>query len=136
MLSQGPSLQMKYMFGLKAGNPQVFHVDEHKVVYPAGHNIITYNIEDKLMQYYPSLENTTAITCVAISPQRRYLAVAENAEKAVCIIYDTQTQRRKKTLSNPDCESEEYVAMAFAPGHEHKYLVTVSGGPDWMLTYW
>ena len=82
---------MKYIFGLKATNPQVFHVDEHKVVYPAGHNVVTYNIEDKLMQYYPSLETTTEITHMSISPTRRYLAVCEKAKKATCNVYDTHS---------------------------------------------
>jgi hypothetical protein len=80
---------MKYLFGLQQGNPQVFHVDELKVVYPAGHNVVTYNVEDRTMAYYPGDESSIEITVMAISPMRRYLAVGEKADNAVCVIYDT-----------------------------------------------
>ena len=39
-------------------------------------------------------------------------------------------------MSTPDCQSKEYVSMAFAPGQENKYLITMGGPPDWVLVYW
>ena len=49
MASSGTSIQLKHIFGMKTDTPQLFHVEEHKVVYPAGHNIVSYNTEDKIM---------------------------------------------------------------------------------------
>ena len=54
----------------------------------------------------------------------------------MCSIYDTQTQRRKKFFNNADSNAEEFLASAFVPFNEHKYLVTVSGAPDYELVYW
>ena len=53
MSNSGPSLQLKWLYGLKQDNPQIYYLDEHKVVYVAGHNIVTYNVEDKTMLYLP-----------------------------------------------------------------------------------
>ena len=44
--------------------------------------------------------------------------------------------RRKQILRPEGIQATEFVAMAFASGAEHKYLVTVSGAPDWELTFW
>jgi hypothetical protein len=55
---------------------QVFHTDEHKVVYPAGLNIVSYNTVDCAMEFFSTLEESLEITCLAVSPLRRYLAVS------------------------------------------------------------
>ena len=44
--------------------------------------------------------------------------------------------RRKKTLTTTDCMSSEYISIAFATGSESKYLISMGGGPDWILIYW
>lgn len=137
MLGAAPSIQTKYIFGLKADtNGSVFHIDEQKIIYTAGHNVVIYNTEDKLMQFFPGLDISLGITSIALSPLRRHLAVAERAEPAVVIVYDTHTQRKKRMMSTPDVISTEYVSMAFAPGQENKYLITMGGAPDWQLVYW
>lgn len=111
-------------------------MDEHKLIYTAGHNVVIYNAEDKHMQFFPGLEVTVAITCVTLSPLRRHLAVAEKAEPAIIVVYDTHTQRKKKKMSTPDSISPEIVSMAFAPGQENKFLISMGGAPDWTLIYW
>ena len=62
--------------------------------------------------------------------------MAEKGETATVFVYDTSTQLKKNSLSTPNVESQEYVSMAFAPGQEYKFLITLSGAPDYTLVYW
>ncbi|CAL8096630.1 unnamed protein product [Calicophoron daubneyi] len=75
------------------------------------------------------------MTAMAISPNRRYVALAEKtAEKPVITIYDLQALRKKKTISSPDVHSNEFVSIAFSP--DSKYLAAQGSQPDWTLVYW
>jgi WD40 repeat protein len=136
-MSSNTSIQIKCIFGLKPDTEGgVIHVEEHKILYTAGHNVVLYNTEDKTMYFFSGQEGTLGITSVALSPLKRYLAVAERAERALVTVYDVHTQRKKKQFNTTDCNSTEYVSMSFAPGQENKYLITMGGAPDWTLVYW
>lgn len=66
------------------------------------------------MKFLPGTEGTTRITCYAISPLKRYLAVAEEAERAVVFVYDIEKpNRRRKILTQADSLSASYVSIAF-----------------------
>ena len=137
MLGSTSSIQIKHIFGFKPDTKgSVFHVDDTKIIYTAGHNVVIYSKEDHLMQFFPGLDVSQEITSIVISPLRRHLAVAEKAEPAVITVYDTHTQRKKRMMNTPDCQSNQYVSMAFAPGQENKYLIAMGGPPDWTLVYW
>ena len=76
-----------------------------------------------------------------MSPQKKYLAVCEKAERARCTIYDIQTQRKKKDM--PDSEADisdysarEFVSCCFSPKNEKQHLITLTGEPDWLLLFW
>jgi hypothetical protein len=45
-----------------------------------------------------------------------------------------QLTQQALTLSEDDGQTQEFVAMAFAP--DSKYLVTVGSSPDCMLHFW
>lgn len=137
MIVTPQSIQTKHIFGLKADtNGTVFHIDEQKVIYSAGHNVVIYSPEEKLQQFFPGLGISLGITAITLSPLRRHLAVAEKAEPAVIVVYDTHTQRKKRQMSTQDVQSTEYISLAFAPGQENKYLISLGGPPDWMLVFW
>jgi hypothetical protein len=123
------------VFGFKADvSGAICH--SHKVVYAAGNYVVTYNTEDRLMQFYSGSETTLGITCLELSPLKGYLAVAEKGEPAIVRVFDTHTQRKKKDLISEDVAVREYVAISFAPGQENKFLITLGGAPDWSLIYW
>lgn len=73
---------------------------------------------------------------LAISPNKRYLAVSERGERAIITIYDLQHEqcRKRKALTGGDLAVTEFVSMAFSP--DCKYFVAQSAGPDWVLFYW
>ncbi|XP_071508423.1 cilia- and flagella-associated protein 57-like [Diadema antillarum] len=128
--------QPRHVFGLKgdvSGN--ISYVDEQTVVYPCGSNIILYNIDQKTQRFIPGSDKSSGFTATCVSPNRRYIAVAEKgAEKAMITIYDLHSLRKRKALSSTDIQSNEVVSMAFSP--DSKYLIAQGGRPDWTLVYW
>ena len=125
------TIQTKHIFGCKGDIPNaVYHIDEHRVVYSAGHNIVIYSIEDRQMQFLPGLEGSLGITSVTLCPKHRFLAVAERAERAIIFVYDMGKQRKKRALVTSDCLSQEYISLSFAPKQEKKFLISLGGPPD------
>ena len=71
---------------------------------------------------------------MAIAPNKKYMAVAERADKAMITIYDLHTLKRRKVLQTGECGSEAYVSLAFSP--DGKMLAAQGGAPEWNLVLW
>ena len=137
--SNSVSVQMKHIFGCKSDiTNAIFQVDEHRIIYPAGHNVVVYHNDDQPMEFYPAHEGSFGITAMNICPTRKFLAVAERAERAVITVYEITSKqlRKKKIIATSDCLSQEYVSLAFAPKNERKILISLGGASDWTLVYW
>ena len=130
-----PTVIPKYSFGLKGDvSNNISYLDEQTIIYPAGSNLIIYNVDQKTQKFISS-SGADCITAMAVSPNKRYVATAEkNGEKASIAIFDMTTQRKRKTLTPGEENSQSYVSLAFSP--DSKYLVSQAGAPDWMVTYW
>ncbi|GFR57789.1 cilia- and flagella-associated protein 57-like [Elysia marginata] len=127
--------QARHIFGLKPGvSGNICYHDEQTIVYPAGSNCILYNIDQKVQRFIPGTDKSEGMTALAVSPNRRYVAIAEKGEKPTITIYDLHSLRKKKVLSSPEVQSGEYISLAFSP--DSKYLVAQGGKPDWTLLYW
>ena len=122
-----------------------------QVVYPAGHNIILFHIEDRTQKVYPCIEGSEGITAMAIAHNRRTLAVAERSERTpLCTIYkidddrseaeDRKTdgkvlKKRKVICSTEISQHKSFVSMAFCPKND-KLLVTLSSEPEQTVYMW
>ncbi|XP_025110126.1 cilia- and flagella-associated protein 57-like [Pomacea canaliculata] len=127
--------QAKYIFGLKPGvSGNICYHDEQTIVYPAGSNCILYNIDQKAQKFIPGSEKSDGMTALAVSPNRRYVAIAEKGEKPIITVYDLHSLRKRKVLSSPEVPTGEYISLAFSP--DSKYLIAQGGQPDWTLLYW
>ncbi|XP_058246896.1 cilia- and flagella-associated protein 57-like [Hemibagrus wyckioides] len=75
------------------------------------------------------------IQVLAISPDRRYLAVSESGVQGISV-YDLQSEQctRVKVLMAQGFGVLQFVCMAFSA--DSKYLLCQSGGPEWTLFYW
>lgn len=74
---------------------------------------------------------------LAISANRRYLAVSERAEKATIAVLDLHHEpgkKKRKVLTAGDVPVEEFTCMAFSP--DSKYLIGQTGAPEWTLIFW
>mmetsp|Transcript_127451 Transcript_127451/g.360642 ORF Transcript_127451/g.360642 Transcript_127451/m.360642 type:complete len:1250 (-) Transcript_127451:139-3888(-) len=131
------SLVHRHVFGLKNGVKGTVHfAEEAHVIYPAGHNTLLYLSDQKTQRVFPGTEGGAGITCLAVSPNRKFLAVCERfQERAICSIFDINSgKRRRGTLSYGDCDAREFVCAAFSA--ENKFLITQGGPPDWTLVLW
>ncbi|ETK90168.1 hypothetical protein L915_06001 [Phytophthora nicotianae] len=134
--SSAPGLIHRHFFGLKGSvHNNVAFAEESVLVYPCGHNVIIYNLESKEQQFIHGVETTgRGITALAVAPNKRYVAVAEQAERAVVHIHDLNTLRRRRTLTLSDGLADTFVWVAFSG--DSKYCVTQGGAPDWVLSLW
>lgn len=123
------------VFGLdgKAADNVCF-LDEQTVVYPAGCTLVIYNSANHEQRFISGTEGCRGFSAMAVSPNRRYVAVAEIRDTPSISVFDLHTLKRRKTLSHVESQCTEFVSLAFSP--DSKYLVSVGGAPDWNLLYW
>lgn len=128
--------QIKQIIGIRANVTNcITYQDEQTIVYPAGANVVVYNIDQKTQKFIPNSEKSTGLTTMCVSQNKRYIAIAEKiSEKPIVSIYDLHTLRKKKTLTILDTQSSEILSMSFSP--DSKHLITQTAAPDWSLYYW
>ena len=73
------------------------------------------------------VDGTQGITAMAVSPNKKYLAICEKAERAVCIIYEVNTLKRRRILTTDDSDAQEFIDVKFAYSEEKltNYLFTL-----------
>ncbi|EGR33091.1 WD repeat protein [Ichthyophthirius multifiliis] len=141
-------VQLKYVFGMNPNikNSLLFH-DEERIIYPAGYNIVLYDLQDKSQHYYQGTNEYRGISCVCLSPLKRYLALGvkgQGNEKPGIILFDTFTQKRRKNLGfgqSPQLEYyniKQWISVAFPnQNQETRYIYSLSGGGgDHILCWW
>ncbi|XP_032884753.1 cilia- and flagella-associated protein 57 [Amblyraja radiata] len=132
-----PIVQAHHIFGFHGSVANsVLYFDDQSIIYPSGSGCVRYNVDQKWQKFVTGSEKSQEILALALSPNRRYLAISEKGEKATVSIYDIQHEqsRKRKSLSVNDLQAQEFVSIAFSP--DSKYLVVQSGQPDWTLIYW
>ncbi|XP_042299839.1 cilia- and flagella-associated protein 57-like, partial [Sceloporus undulatus] len=111
--------------------------DEQIVVYPAGNSCVKYHIEQKWQKFIPGSEKSQGMLALAISPNRRYLAISETLQdKPTITIYELSSVpcKKRKVLNTFDFPVLEFISLGFSP--DSKYLVAQTGPPDSNLAYW
>ena len=128
------TVQTRFAYGLRSdvfGN--VNFLDEQNIVYPVGSNIVIYNIDQKSQRFIPSSPTSQGPSCLAVSPNRRYLAIAEKgAERGQIVIHDLVTNK-KKLLQYKDMQSRSFISLSFSS--DSKYLASLTDKPDQVLCH-
>ena len=123
------TVQTRFAYGLRSdvfGN--VNFLDEQNVIYPVGSNIVIYNIDQKTQRFIPSSPTSLGPSCLAVSPNRRYLAIAEKGtERGQIVIHDLVTNK-KKLLQYKDMQSQSFISLSFSS--DSKYLASLTDKPD------
>lgn len=95
------------VFGFRGDvSDNIGYTDEGAIVYPAGHNVVLYAPDTKTQRLIPGTLESEGITAICVSSNKRLLAVAERAEKAMITVYDLQTLKRRKVLVSADAGSK------------------------------
>lgn len=128
----------KFAFGIN-GNMRnsIFFLDDQRIIYPCGHNVVILTIgDDKTQEYIPCIEGSEGITAMALSSNKSYLAVCERSEKALCCIYAVNTKKRRKIICSDNLNDREFISVAFSHQNEKGHLVTLTGGQEGMVILW
>ncbi|PRP75547.1 WD repeat-containing protein 65 [Planoprotostelium fungivorum] len=136
-----------HCFGLKGDvQDNIWYFDDNIAVFPVGDNVVVYDVVRKTQKFINggaiggTVEGGTSeplegITAMCISPNKRYVAVAEKGTtQAFVSIYDLFTLRKKKVISTRDCGSKHFVCMNFSP--DSKYLITQGAEPESGCFFW
>ena len=90
----------------------MYLIEENKLLYTAGHNVVISSTTEKNQYFLPGQEGTEKITAITVSASKRYLAICERTTKieggGLCTIYDINSQKKEKTLPDPDADNCEY----------------------------
>lgn len=80
------TVEPRFCFGIKGElRNNIYFLDDQRIIYPCGHNIVILSIgDDKVQEYIPGIEGSEGITALSLSHQKNYLAVCERSERAVC----------------------------------------------------
>jgi len=147
-LPQNQILSLRNVFGLNSKvKNNIWYINETTVVYPSGRCLV-FHQSNGVRKIRTGSENTEGISALCLSPNRKYLAVAEKTEGLSATVkisdvkknppsiklYETAQYTVKKTISHPITGSHEFVCIAFSL--DGKYLVAQGGGPEYNLVLW
>lgn len=130
-----PALSPAHVFGLKSCQTEnLAFIDENVIVFSAGCNFVTENIETKTQKLTPISDHGEGISCLSVSPDKSLLAVSEKGKKPTITIHDSRTLRKKKSIQAQEgIVANEFISMSFST--ESRYIAAQSSGPEWLLHY-
>ena len=137
-LSFRETIGIKHVFGYRTDfkSSILLHWDNSSIIYPAGNVIVIDNNENKPQKFIHCDLGTRGISCMCLSPSRRFLAFGEIAEPPIIVVYDLKYDKRVKTLQSFDVkQSSTIVSIDFSRTAEHKYLIALSGAPEYQLLH-
>lgn len=91
--------------------------------------MVVEHLTSGTQEFLPGSPESDGITCLAMSPSKRYLAVAEHNKTGTVLIYDLTSMKRRKMLAVTEVGSREYVSLSFSP--DEKFLLAQGGAPEW-----
>jgi len=72
------SLIPHYIFGVKSSiKNSLFFIDETTVIYPAGHNLVFWSLDQKTQRIISGTPDSDGISAIALTPNKRQVAIAE-----------------------------------------------------------
>ena len=129
------TLNKRHAFGIKSDVHGCIHwLDENTLAYPVGRNVVMHNVQSNAQKFFLTSEKTDSITAIALSPNKKFIAIAESGEHPQIQIVDTNTRKRRKVLNVTDLGSDRFVCLQFSADGRH--LATQGGAPQWNLLYW
>lgn len=129
------SLNKRHAFGIKSDVHGCLNwLDDHTLIYPVGRNVVMHNVQSNAQKFFLTSEKAESISAIALSPNKKFIAIAESGEHPQIQIVDTTTRKRRKVLTVTDLGSDRFVAMSFSADGRH--LATQGGAPQWNLLYW
>ena len=113
-----PPPPRRHVFGAKGDvRANVHYLDETTVLYAAGNQIVLHHVESNTQRFVPGAPDAEGITALALSPNRKFLAIAERGEKATISVLDLTTHaKRRKVLSSAEVNAKVRRRRDAVPG--------------------
>ncbi|XP_017680257.1 PREDICTED: cilia- and flagella-associated protein 57 [Lepidothrix coronata] len=115
----------------------VCFLEEQVVLHAAGAGCLRLHLEHKWHNFIPGTEKSRGVQALAVSPNRRFLAVSEAAgEQPVLAVYELSAERarRRRALATAELPARQAVSLAFSP--DGRYLAAATAMPEGVLTCW
>ncbi|XP_011306026.1 cilia- and flagella-associated protein 57 [Fopius arisanus] len=131
-----PLLQSRVLYGLKTDVISNAHyITDNDILYPVGNALAIHNFHER-RQRLLRLPEKYQINIIAVTPNKKYVAMCEVGDKPIISIYDVHSLRRRKTLGIPyDCpEVKKFTCVAFS--FDNKYLAGVTDLPDQTMLFY
>ncbi|XP_071420692.1 cilia- and flagella-associated protein 57 isoform X1 [Pithys albifrons albifrons] len=115
----------------------VCFLEEQVVLHAAGAGCLRLHLEHKWHNFIPGTEKSRGVQALAVSPDRRFLAVSETvSEQPVLAVYELSAERarRRRALVAAELPARQVVSLAFSPNS--RYLATATALPEALLTCW
>ncbi|XP_027538817.1 cilia- and flagella-associated protein 57 isoform X2 [Neopelma chrysocephalum] len=115
----------------------VCFLEERVVLHAAGAGCLRLHLEHKWHNFIPGTEKSRGVQALAVSPNRRFLAVSEAAgEQPVLAVYELSAERarRRRALATAELPARQAVSLAFSP--DGRYLAAATAMPEGVLTCW
>ncbi|CAF4793044.1 unnamed protein product [Pieris macdunnoughi] len=135
-----PHISARVYYGLRTDIQYNAHyLTDSEIIYPAGGVIVIHNHLQKKQKFIRLQDKHKPIKSLVLAPNRRWLAlneIAEEGQKPYITIYDLTTYKRRKILTVPfeNSTAREFACVQFT--FDSKYLVAITGEPDWYLYYY
>ncbi|XP_046965131.1 cilia- and flagella-associated protein 57 [Vanessa cardui] len=135
-----PNISARIFYGLRTDIQYNAHyMTDSEIIYPAGGVIVIHNHIQKKQKFIRLQDKHKPIKSIVLAPNRRWLAlneISEEGQKPIITIYDLTTYKRRKILTVPFENSTacEFACIQFT--YDSKYLVAITGEPDWYLYYY
>ncbi|KAL0901492.1 hypothetical protein ABMA27_006736 [Loxostege sticticalis] len=139
-LATSPNISARIFYGLRTDIQYNAHyLTESEIIYPAGGVIVIHNHLQKKQKFIRLQDKHKPIKSLVLAPNRRWLAlneIAEEGQKPIITIYDLTTYKRRKILTVPfeNSTAREFACVQFT--YDSKYIVAITGEPDWYLYYY
>ncbi|XP_053620233.1 cilia- and flagella-associated protein 57 isoform X1 [Plodia interpunctella] len=139
-VATSPNLSARIFYGLRTDIQfNAHYLTESEIIYPAGGVIVIHNHLQKKQKFIRLQDKHKPIKSIVLAPNRRWLAlneIAEEGQKPIITIYDLTTYKRRKILTVPfeNSTAKEFACVQFT--FDSKYLVAITGEPDWWLYYY
>ncbi|KAL2301784.1 hypothetical protein Nmel_011180 [Mimus melanotis] len=126
------------VFGCRPGVAGgVCFLEEQVVLHAAGAGCLRLHLEHKWHNFIPGTEKSRGVQALAVSPDRRFLAVSEAAgEQPVLTVYELTAEgaRRRKVLAAAELPARQTVSLAFSP--DSRFLAAATAPPEGHLACW
>ncbi|NXS78086.1 CFA57 protein, partial [Erpornis zantholeuca] len=115
----------------------VCFLEERVVLHAAGAGCLRLHLEHKWHNFISGTEKSRGVQALAVSPNRRFLAVSEvTGEQPVLAVYELKAERarRRKVLASDELPARQVVSLAFSPNSQ--FLAAATAPPEGHLVWW